>query len=438
MTDYVRGNLISEGKTKRIWEAVGGEGNLVVIENKSDITAFDDSKFTRQFASKADCVTATTCRVFELLETAGIPTAYVKQISSTEFVAKKCKMIPLEAVARRYAVGSYLKRNPQLTVSEGAHPFRFHRLVIEFFLKTTKGKLTGPDGEILVDGLDPKKGEEDPLILNPREDAWKLVHPKKPRWDPEAILNKTVLSSSVLGKTALSPLEDYLYDTFLVLEGMFSLLGHHFIDLKLEFGITSDGQFCVADVVDNDSWRLRDIGWKELSKEAFRQGEELGEVERKYGVVTELVSSFRAPDQCLVLWRGSEKDEFPRIPYALPNVKVETVTASGHKAPRLCTDILEKLQREYSDGAVIVAKVGLSNGLGPLLAARTSWPVISIPAMAERNPEDLWSSLRMPSLVPMAVIYSESNAIDFALRILAQRNPFIYRRLQREVEKLDN
>ncbi len=439
---HKKGELSAEGKTKKIWKVVGDDG-LVVVEQKDAITAHDDPEFTKQFAAKAGYSNSTTCRVFELLQRARIPVAYQQQISSTEFLAQQCTMIPLEVIARRFAVGSFLKRHPELTPEEGSPPHRFHRLVTEFFLKTTGGQLIGLDGKVLVKGLDPKKKEEDPFIPNPYDENWKLFHSKKPAWHSKVDLGKRIKASLVIhddfqGK--IREMENILKEVFLVLEGAWNTLGLRFIDLKIEFGISvSSGNLLVADVIDNDSWRLRDAEWEELSKEVFRQGGELGEVERKYGVVASLVEQFRVPEQALVIWRGSPNDEFPKVDIPLGDcgVDIVEVTLSGHKSPRMCLDRIEKILGDFPDGGVIVAKVGRSNGLGPMLAARTSWPVIAIPATMENNPEDVWSSVRMPSSVPLATVWPDGNAVPMALNILASKNPVLYMWRQKQVEELD-
>ena len=294
MNQYTKGSLIAEGKTKKIW-SVEQNANLIIIENKKDITAFDNPQFTRQFEQKAKFATTTTCRVFELLKRHGIPVAYLQQISDTEFLAPSCKMIPLEVVARRYAVGSFLKRHPEYTRPEGEPPFRFDELEIEFFLKTTKGKLVNRHGDIILEGLDAKKGEEDPLIENPHSRRWKLLHPKKPATDPEADLNRTIDAHQVIDDMAeIEFMESILKKTFELLEKTWWESNHfRLIDMKIEFGKDKDGKIQIADVIDNDSWRLRDENWQELSKEAFRQGEALDEVERKYGIVAKLVQKWK-------------------------------------------------------------------------------------------------------------------------------------------------
>ena len=68
-------------------------------------------------SSKAKISTATTSAIFELLNEAGIPTVFKERLSDKEFLAKKCKMILLECIARRHAVGSFTKRFPNFIVA---------------------------------------------------------------------------------------------------------------------------------------------------------------------------------------------------------------------------------------------------------------------------------------------------------------------------------
>jgi len=98
---------------------------------------------------------------------------------------------------------------------------------------------------------------------------------------------------------------------------------------------------------------------------------------------------------------------------------------------------LEELQRDYPDGGVIIAVVGMSNGLGPVLSSHTSWPVIGVPVTAEKCPNDAWSSLNLPSQNPMATVLSDKNAVLLALNILAQKNPAAYMARQFAIEQLD-
>jgi len=423
-----------EGKTKRILKYKNNP-NLVIVQNKNAITAHDDPKFTKEFETKAIHSTTTTCRVFELLRKAGIPVAYQRQFSPTEFLAKKCDMIPLEVVARRFAVGSYLKRYPNLSLNEHKTPHRFHRLIIEFFLKTTEGKLVLPEQGLIVEGLDTKKGEEDPFIMNPYEKEWNLFHSKKPSWDSKANLKRSVSAIKVLGddfKEKIENMENILRKVFLILEGAWNTMGFRMIDMKIEFGITDDG-LVVSDVIDNDSWRLRNNDWQELSKELFRQGKDIAEVAESYEIVSLLIRRIRIPKQVLVFWKGSEGDSSPNLHISFINT--EEIIISGHKSPRKALAQLDRLIGEYPDGGVIVVKVGRSNGLGPILAARTNWPIVAIPATIEENPEDIWSSIRMPSNVPLLTAWPEENALLAALNILAQKN--VYMERQKEIEKFD-
>lgn len=442
---YERGTQLAAGKTKRIYEVVGMP-NSVELENTINITALDNPDLTKQIASKGTSATQTTCNVFELLRDAGIPVAYHRQVSPTSFLAPKCTMIPLEVIARRYAVGSYLKRHPDLERS-GTTPYRFEQLLVEFFLKTTSGGLT-INGKSLVEGLDAKAGEEDPFISNPDNIVWSLYHSKKPSWAAEASLQRSVSSTLVFPSIEPQRIPALMQEirrltamTFLVLEKAWALLGCRLIDFKIEFGFDHAGKLLVADVIDNDSWRLRTNAWEELSKQLFRDGVDLAKVEVAYSIVAALTDTFHVPNQALVLWTGSDKDDVPDVPTTTAlspyGVKLERVCKSAHKSTLAALQQLTDLQSTYPNGGVIVAAVGRSNGLGPVLATHTDWPIVALCLSQKEFPDDVWSSLRMPSNVPLATVWPAANAFQFALRILGQSNPAVYAQQRYALEQLD-
>jgi phosphoribosylaminoimidazole-succinocarboxamide synthase len=339
--EYKKGSKIAEGKTKEIW-TVAGIGELVIVKNKPDITADDDPTKTRQFEAKAVYATTTTCRVFELLNACRVETAFVEQISPTEFVMKRCEMVALEAVARRLAVGSFLKRHPNLVPDDPAEPHRFHRLWTELFLKTTGGKL----GDFQMPRYaGEEKPIDDPLIVDPYVDSWQLAHPKAPSWTPEAVdgefprIPSSVIIDDVL---RIAVLDEQLRMAALIIEKAWAVLGITWLDIKLEF----DTLLRISDVIDNDSWRLLKDGEK-LDKQVFRDGGEdvLDEVERKYGLVANLSERLVLPRQALVIWKGSESDNVGELPN-WPGVTVEEVITSGHKGTVEALQRAERLFRE--------------------------------------------------------------------------------------------
>lgn len=147
---------------------------------------------------------------------------------------------------------------------------------------------------MLAQGLDPLKGEEDPFIENPEDADWKLVHPKKTADDPETDLHRTVAREKVLADPeAIATLTSRMRETFLVIEKFFAEHDFKFVDVKIEFGMTADGRLVVADVIDNDSWRLRDKDWNDVSKQSFRDGEDMATIEDKYEIVASLLEKSR-------------------------------------------------------------------------------------------------------------------------------------------------
>lgn len=101
--------MIIEGKTKKVFE-LPAEPKLCLLQSKDRITAGDGVK-SHELEGKAKISTATNAKVFELLNQAGMKTAFVEVTDGISFLAKKCEMVPIEWVTRRLATGSFLKRN---------------------------------------------------------------------------------------------------------------------------------------------------------------------------------------------------------------------------------------------------------------------------------------------------------------------------------------
>ena len=426
-----RGELLYEGKTKRVWQAIGYP-DCAILENKPDTTAFNDPKFTKKIEGKDIACTTVTSRIFELLQKVGIPVAFKEQISPTEMLVDKVEMVLLECIARRIAMGSYVARCPW----EKKNPFkRFHRLATEYFLKTTKGKLVFRD-QVVVDGLTPV--EDDPIIINPFDEQWQLFHPGLPQFHPDANLNRTIQrAEAILPGISVKEIDAILRKTFLFLEGLFNIFGYRFSDYKIEFGITQDGRLVIADVIDPDSWRTNTWSWTAFDKQSFRDGIDPKEVGKRYDVIARMAEFFRIPRQALVIWKASRDDPFD-LPKNLPaGIELIQIIGSGHKKTYWCLEQLENIQRDFPDGGGIVLKVGRSNGLGPTLASHTTWPVATVSPDWKEKPQNVWSSLDMPSQNPHSVYLYDANALQAILGILAQKNPAAYMELQYALEELD-
>jgi len=276
-----KAELLADGKTKRIYN-VEGDDSLCVIESKTTITANDDPSLTREFKTKAVAANITTCNVFEILKEAGVPLAYKKKLSDTEFLAEKCVMIPLEVIARRYAFGSFIEREPQYE-----EKFRFDDLLIEFFMKTTDGRCIF-DEKIMALVLP----VEDPYIADIDKKTWKLLQPKMPYDDYDSLIESFNSKMMLDGRFQIDEIRQITDRVFHILEYVWSKLGIRLVDFKIEFGLTPDGRLVVADVIDNDSWRIKTEFWEDLSKQSFRDGEDLSEVEKKYLRVMTLSNDF--------------------------------------------------------------------------------------------------------------------------------------------------
>jgi len=412
------GALVTEGKTKKIFRINGSD--LVSVVAKDDITAGDGAKHD-VIPDKGRLATATTCNVFRLLKACGLPVAFEEQNSATSFIAPPCTMLPYEVVVRREAHGSALKRSPHFAKGQ-----LFPKLLVEFYLKT---KDKNWKNKPLV--------ADDPLMQYEDGGAQiRLFNPAKPILGSEPFL--VLQTAEVFGHP-----EEYKFfpemrriarQAFLVLERSWSLEAGTLVDFKVEFGFDAKGNLLLADVIDNDSWRVLENG-AYIDKQVYRDGGGLDTVAAKYKQVADTTGHFRLPRQRIILWRGSESDNPEPFTKALGPLAdlVQVVTCSIHKEPVAGAAILHELVQEVPD-SIVIAFIGRSNGAGPTISAMSTIPVITVPASAKEFPEDVWSSLRAPSKVPVMTVLEPSNAVLAALQVLSARNPRIYAHVRSEIE----
>jgi phosphoribosylaminoimidazole carboxylase/phosphoribosylaminoimidazole-succinocarboxamide synthase len=265
---------IAEGKTKEIFE-MPSNPERVFVHSKNDITA-GNGKRHEIMVGKAELATQTTTNVFELLNRKGVPTSFCYKATPTTFVAEKCTMLPYEVVVRCEAHGSYLKRYPKMKKGD-----KLHELVAELFLKTAGKKWK--DFELACD---------DPLMI--------ITAGKIDLYLPDVpVEEQTPFLTLAFGDVFTQPNELDLIcsmvslacTTFSLLKDAWAELKRNLVDYKVEFGINSRGELRLADVIDNDSWRLvyRD---EYEDKQGFREGEEIAAAFIKYKRVAELTQQF--------------------------------------------------------------------------------------------------------------------------------------------------
>jgi len=244
------GDKLAEGKTKILY-AHPEKDDVVYMVHKDGITAGDGAR-RNELPGKGALSCRTTSNVFYRLEDEGIDTHYIGMVAENANVVTRCAMIPLEVVMRRIATGSYLRRHPE--VAEGT---RFQPTLVEFFLKDD--------------------ARHDPLVTDEEIVALGVA-------TPEEIEAMRATGRRVFG----------------VLEGAWAAVDVTLVDCKIEFGrAVSDGALLVADVIDNDSWRIWPRGDKNrmLDKQLYRNmpevtDEGLAALYRKYAQVAELTDTF--------------------------------------------------------------------------------------------------------------------------------------------------
>lgn len=244
------GTPLAEGKTKQIY-AHPTNGALAYMVNKDQITAGDGAR-RNELVGKSRWSTITMANVYRLLNSQGIATHLVEQIDDVTVLIKRCTMLPVEQVMRRVATGSYLKRTPGAREGD-----RFDPVLVETFLK---------------------------------DDA---------NHDPQ-IWEKDIIERGLATKEEIDWMAEEGRRVFGVLERAWASVDVMLVDLKIEFGRAADGQLMVADVIDNDSWRIWPGGDKNrmLDKQIYRNLQEVTEQDLqalgdRYALVADLTGKLK-------------------------------------------------------------------------------------------------------------------------------------------------
>jgi phosphoribosylaminoimidazole carboxylase/phosphoribosylaminoimidazole-succinocarboxamide synthase len=269
------------------------------------------------------------------------------------------------------------------------------------------------------------------MTYNEAEKTISLYDPSKPLHgqEPFLVLQESEVFAHANEATFFARMESISKRAFLAMEKAWQLEGGTLVDCKVEFGFTADGQLLLADVIDNDSWRVLEKG-AYIDKQVYRDGGQLDAVAANYLRVADITGRFRVPSQRVIIWTGSDADDITAVARAVDtltdaSVAVKRISCSIHKEPVRGIDELNRHVQETPD-TVVIALIGRSNGAGPTLSACTTVPVITIPANFKEFPEDVWSCLRTPSNVPVTTVLEPSNAALAAVEILALRNPHLY------------
>lgn len=218
-----------EGKAKIVYETENPQ--LLIVSYKDDATAFNGLK-KGTIQGKGIINNQMSNRLMERLQTAGVPTHFVRELNERETLVKRVSIVPLEVIVRNISAGSFSKR---YGVEEG---IVFETPTLEFSYKN--------------DDLG------DPLINDDQAVALKIVT-----------------------KEELQTIRSYAFAVNSFLKEFWASCGVILVDFKIEFGKTKDGTIILADEISPDTCRLWDEKTKEkLDKDRFRR--DLGGVESAY------------------------------------------------------------------------------------------------------------------------------------------------------------
>jgi phosphoribosylaminoimidazole-succinocarboxamide synthase len=343
-----KGLEIARGKTKVLYESPGSSDQVVVAQTDS-ISAGDGAR-RNEIPGKGRLAAQTTARVFRLLNLCGLPTHYLnggEDDDNNEMLVRRCAMIPLEVVVRGVAAGSFVKRNP--SVQRGA---LMVPRVLEFFIKDD--------------------ANHDPIIST------------------DEILSRGIATPQELGI-----INEVARLTFEILSHAWRKRDVLLVDLKIEFGRLSagpeKGQLVIADVIDNDSWRIWPQGREDLmlDKQMYRNLEAvdpstssgqagLARVKAAYEEVADLVGNFPVmrPGMAAIIADAPERaDAVNAVIGVLQQLGLPTIRhiASPARTPGYVLQLIQQLEATFA--RLIFVAVADDDSLRAMLDSASSSPV---------------------------------------------------------------
>jgi phosphoribosylaminoimidazole-succinocarboxamide synthase len=335
-----KGLEVSRGKTKALYEKPG-QPDVLVVAALDNITAGDGAR-RDEIAGKGRLAAKTSARVFRLLNLCGLPTHYLsggEDDDDNEMLVRRCTMLPLEVVVRGVAAGSLVRRKPGIARGAILVP-----RMVEFFFKDD--------------------ANHDPLI------------------EPDDIVHQGLASAQEIG--AISEIARI---TFEILAHAWRRRETLLVDLKLEFGRIASGEgrgnLVIADVIDNDSWRVWPQGREDLmlDKQLYRNletvtPEDLARVRDNYEVVAEMVGSFPMLRPGMVALVADGADSLPIVESAARSLQTFGLQAlrrvvSTHLVPGYVLQAVQQLDASFSR----MVYVASGPQLAAMLAAATPTPV---------------------------------------------------------------
>ena len=221
--------LLYEGKAKKVFKT--DRPDVYLVSYKDDATAGNGAK-RGTIRGKGVVNNLVTNHLMRFLESKGIPTHLVEEVSDTDTLVKKVQIIPLEVIVRNVAAGSLAKR---LGMEEGT---KLNTTVLEYCYK-------------------------DDALGDPMVNEYHIA------------------ALGVATTEELRQIADFSMKINKELGEYLKTAGIELIDFKLEFGRDVDGNVILADEISPDTCRFWDVKTHaHLDKDLFRR--DLGGEEEAY------------------------------------------------------------------------------------------------------------------------------------------------------------